>query len=608
MTHDNDFLKISTLGDNISMSKRVWKNKILTIFFALLLFTNAHGQIFPKSTGTCASDTLYVPILTGSIENYQTLQAYTLHYGFYKNCFNFLGINTKHSIIPTTGITVSDTIYNKASGLKYLIIEANNGSQSFYSSSSNSDTLLTLMFMSDTGQDTLSSGYFEAIDNTQDTTTYTFENNILVYDNKIEIFDQPTLNINNAFTVSATRGYSSYKWSYRKKESWNYAFNPTVSYSGADAWFNGIGVYTVSATDEYGCRLSDEEYLIWLSYPGIELHHDSQVNYDDTLTVTLKSKCLHYDCTDEDFVIESTTFNFVYEPDMLTFDSCIFKSSFLPEGYIKTYTTEETTIDNDYIQLKVTLQLNETQDSFEYVQYEKGGTYMQLRFIPNDIGTTEIGMPYFAINGTQAVTSALRNEVEIYFDDDSTCYAQGTVNAEGEPFSDGTVASFMKTADSLLFIRETDLEDGAFKFPTILNKGQYLFCAIPNNDSIYKTTYYGNTASSDSAFVIDLSNYDGVVGLNIDLLLKNTINQPDSQQVICEIKIYPNPVNNELHVEIPLEKNNTIKTLNIFNIKGVCVYSKEVTTTVQTIDVSDLQKSIYIIQVDNTVRLFVKKF
>jgi photosystem II stability/assembly factor-like uncharacterized protein len=126
------------------------------------------------------------------------------------------------------------------------------------------------------------------------------------------------------------------------------------------------------------------------------------------------------------------------------------------------------------------------------------------------------------------------------------------------------------------------------------------------NDYLDKV-YNIDTSESQYGSVVDMSpngryitgwgndNYTGVFVYEIDLLydVVNGINTSSIVQPIATV--YPNPVADELHVDVPM--SGTVN-INMFDTQGKKVMNKSSMTTENTINVSNLPAGLYILSVD----------
>ncbi len=111
--------------------------------------------------------------------------------------------------------------------------------------------------------------------------------------------------------------------------------------------------------------------------------------------------------------------------------------------------------------------------------------------------------------------------------------------------------------------------------PAISPDGKYLFF------NSAKTGDYGY-----NAYWVDI---DMITNLNPFTGIENGQNQKS-------IKVFPNPVNEILNIDI---ENNTGSKIEVFNICGQSVFSKENIYLTEQIDVSNFNSGIYIIEISN---------
>ena len=110
---------------------------------------------------------------------------------------------------------------------------------------------------------------------------------------------------------------------------------------------------------------------------------------------------------------------------------------------------------------------------------------------------------------------------------------------------------------------------------------------------------YTATANGDYAVVVTVGNCsDTSACVNV-----NTVGVNDHNNLTDNITIYPNPATNKLTIE---NENLKINSTLIVNISGKIV--KEITTNTDTIDVSNLIKGIYFLQIQTDNGSVIKKF
>ncbi len=86
---------------------------------------------------------------------------------------------------------------------------------------------------------------------------------------------------------------------------------------------------------------------------------------------------------------------------------------------------------------------------------------------------------------------------------------------------------------------------------------------------------------------IDVIESYGVVGVGLDDVIEGTS---------YDFNVYPNPVVNQLYLDSPY--NAEIRQINIYQLTGQKIFSNEISTSINSIDVSDFQKGIYLLSVD----------
>ena len=85
------------------------------------------------------------------------------------------------------------------------------------------------------------------------------------------------------------------------------------------------------------------------------------------------------------------------------------------------------------------------------------------------------------------------------------------------------------------------------------------------------------------------------------LINSSTINNNKSKEIIS---IYPNPANDIISVELPINKS----TIEIMNFNGQIVKRMKSYNSLTQIDISDLKGGIYLIKVADEKGVFTKKF
>lgn len=74
------------------------------------------------------------------------------------------------------------------------------------------------------------------------------------------------------------------------------------------------------------------------------------------------------------------------------------------------------------------------------------------------------------------------------------------------------------------------------------------------------------------------------------------------------LKVFPNPASNVLNIQLDLNKNNSLKTYQIFDIQGKLVYTQNTTDCLLDLNVSDYAKGMYILVVNTNNQTLKTKF
>jgi hypothetical protein len=395
--------------------------------------------------------------MANEFDSYEA-SSYKLDYRFSGNNCHYIGIDSDNSVVPLEELDVSLSVHSKEYNSMRIIVKANFGDQILTMGTLGETPVMTLMFMADRVLNSAQIGEVTFYGNNTDMGGDYFVqfDSVYVFNNTVEINSTPALE-NSDLIVSATAGYDDYKWTYEKFSDSDYSFGDLM-YEGSSASFNGNGLYSVSAVDEHGCKLSDEKYI------------------------------------------------------------------------------------------------------------ESGGAF-----------------------------------------------AKGTVIADGKPYTEGTVAAYLKTGEGFVLEQQRNIENGAFLFPSTLSSGEYKFCAVPEENSGYQATYYGNQSTIENAFVINLSDHEGVVCLNINLLTDEKENNKSASNTLdYDFQIYPNPVRNNLNIQISSDDLKSQEVLVVVsNINGEIFYRKKLWFTGGEanlgIDSSNFPQGTYAVKIGGLSKLFLKK-
>ncbi len=100
-----------------------------------------------------------------------------------------------------------------------------------------------------------------------------------------------------------------------------------------------------------------------------------------------------------------------------------------------------------------------------------------------------------------------------------------------------------------------------------------------------------NSAAGSVLFVDDFS-FEGTTVRNAEVALKNNFN------------VYPNPVNDVINLDLNFDENVTVK---IYNTLGQTLYSSNLTSNNQKINISNYRTGIYLLEVESENEKYFKK-
>ncbi len=162
-----------------------------------------------------------------------------------------------------------------------------------------------------------------------------------------------------------------------------------------------------------------------------------------------------------------------------------------------------------------------------------------------------------------------------------------------------TVATFARSTDfdnNTFYVATVTIDEANYTFPTDM-KIRFMCDASGNRDDVYidDITITGKITRSLSP------NYD-----NISIAKLYSFASPEilNEEELETIKLYPNPVRNELTVVVPYENVNA----KIINTTGTIIKEMKLTETENRINVSDLPYGIYMIYIEGEGGLIVERF
>ena len=197
-----------------------------------------------------------------------------------------------------------------------------------------------------------------------------------------------------------------------------------------------------------------------------------------------------------------------------------------------------------------------------------------------------------------------------------TVFVKATANDGSGTWDSTTVTLYDQTT---VFITSITI-NGAGNVNTISTAGgtlQMEAIALPSNEtsSYFWTVVDGSgsatisnsgllTASSNGTVTVTATSYD-VMGETATMMVTISnqttgINEPSLQN----LNIYPNPVQNELFIEL---ENGQITEINILDLTGKAVYSMS-NTNAKSINVSALKQGIYILKAHTESGVYTKRF
>lgn len=162
-------------------------------------------------------------------------------------------------------------------------------------------------------------------------------------------------------------------------------------------------------------------------------------------------------------------------------------------------------------------------------------------------------------------------------------------------------------ADITLDVNDTDI--GRNNRDTAMNNiYQWYKDGNPISGADQNTYTIFNAQESDSGtYYCEISNSmapDLVIRrADINLNIDDTLTLQDND--LETLKIYPNPVTDWLN--ITLDNLNLDTDIAIFDINGKKIYTKKITTAINTINLSDLNAGVYLIKIQNSKKTITRR-
>ena len=231
-----------------------------------------------------------------------------------------------------------------------------------------------------------------------------------------------------------------------------------------------------------------------------------------------------------------------------------------------------------------------------------GGTYAYGGSAAIDIqDNSGIASSFYLTNGVDVHNPGyVQIDVEFYF------YAVSMDNSSEDfwvQYYDGsswnTVATFARSTDfdnNTFYVATVTIDEANYTFPSDM-KIRFMCDASGNRDDVYidDITITGKTTRS-------LSPNDDHVSISKLYSLKSSEILNDEE--LETIKLYPNPVRDELTVLVPYENVN----VKIINTNGAIIREMKLTEIENRINVSDLPYGVYIIYVEGEGGPIVERF
>ena len=137
----------------------------------------------------------------------------------------------------------------------------------------------------------------------------------------------------------------------------------------------------------------------------------------------------------------------------------------------------------------------------------------------------------------------------------------------------------------------TDLSDGDF-------------ITTLNGDSLKVTIDGGNVYINDAMVTAaDIMADNGVVHVIDKVLIPDQTTTSVTNLNESEIKLYPNPATDYINIDLPSVSGN----ISIVNITGKTILIKDIRSSVERIDLSDLNSGIYLVRIQDGPAVLTKK-
>jgi hypothetical protein len=138
-------------------------------------------------------------------------------------------------------------------------------------------------------------------------------------------------------------------------------------------------------------------------------------------------------------------------------------------------------------------------------------------------------------------------------------------------------------------------------FAGILSVGNYKSYNWSNNQHTQSIT-----VTSPGIYKVDVETFDGCLLSDSVTVTFGTCVSANPAETENDIRIFPNPANNRLTIELKSIGNSSI--LKIMDMTGKLVYIGNLSGITKTLDISNFDKGIYVLQLNDSKNLYTRKF
>lgn len=180
-----------------------------------------------------------------------------------------------------------------------------------------------------------------------------------------------------------------------------------------------------------------------------------------------------------------------------------------------------------------------------------------------------------------------------YYESDVSYSLSGKVHAGSFGLNAGFVEVYDVSNTSQPVASVAVNSDGSFEFPSLV-PGSYYFYAIPENDSEFYATWFGDEIEMSNAIFI---NVDDII-YDVDIHLVSKTITDTSELMGVELKVYPNPASDVIHIS----SNLAISEIIMYDSFGSHV--KQIDGAMRQLVVSDLRPGFYVVSIITDQKIF----